>query len=106
MSTNKTTRLCSYIMTTDCGFAPNPFWNYCTLAACTPNHRGFKIGFNNYDNWIAGFEEKYRGGKLIYAMNAEACISFDEYFSDPRFQIKKPHKSGSWKERCGTTSIL
>ena len=24
----------------DTGFAPNPFWGYCTLAVCTPNHMG------------------------------------------------------------------
>ena len=32
-------RLCSYVVKYDTGFAPNPFWGFCTLAACTPNHQ-------------------------------------------------------------------
>ena len=31
-------KICTYTMTSDTGFAPNPFYGYCTLAACTPNH--------------------------------------------------------------------
>lgn len=29
-------KLFSYIVTHDAGFAPNPFWGYCTLACCKP----------------------------------------------------------------------
>ncbi|MFC1451894.1 hypothetical protein ACFLSJ_00955 [Verrucomicrobiota bacterium] len=34
----KEAKICSYVMTTDTGFAPDPFHGRCTLAACTPNH--------------------------------------------------------------------
>ena len=30
-------------MKVDSGFAPNPYFGYCTLAACTPNHMRAKI---------------------------------------------------------------
>ena len=31
--------LYSYVITRDYGFAPNPFWNICTLATCKPQIR-------------------------------------------------------------------
>ena len=37
------TRLCSYVVRHDKGLAPNPFWGYCTLAVCTPNHAGVRL---------------------------------------------------------------
>src|SRR3569833_2727055 len=39
-----TMKLCSYIVREDTGLAPNPFWGTCTLAVCTPNHQGSRIG--------------------------------------------------------------
>ena len=32
-------KLYSYVMIYDTGFAPNPFWGYCTLATCKPGIR-------------------------------------------------------------------
>ena len=32
-----------YIAVLDTGLAPNPFWGYCTLAVCTPNHMGIRL---------------------------------------------------------------
>jgi hypothetical protein len=46
-------KLCSYIIKNDTGFAPNPFWGYCTLAACTPNHMGLHL---YPGDWIIGTE--------------------------------------------------
>ena len=31
--------LYSYVITRDYGFAPNPFWNICSLATCKPQIR-------------------------------------------------------------------
>lgn len=45
-------KLYSYIVKTDKGLAPNPFWGWCTLALCTPNHMGIKA---NQSDWIVGF---------------------------------------------------
>ena len=90
-------RLCSYIITVDSGLAPNPFWDYCTLAVCTPNHQD---SISKEGDWFVGISSKSRGNKLIYAMQVSEKMNFDEYYHDPRFFEKRP-KKGSWKERCG-----
>ena len=36
-------KLYSYIVVHDAGLAPNPFYGWCTLAVCTPNHMGVKV---------------------------------------------------------------
>lgn len=91
-------RICTYIINTDKGFAPNPFWGYCTLSVCTPNHMGANL--DNGD-WIAGFLGKNRGHKFVYAMEISEKLNLTEYFQDSRFQLKKPNLDGDWKERCG-----
>lgn len=91
-------RLCSYVVVHDSGFAPNPFWGYRTLAACTPNHMGIRL---REGDWIIGTEPVARGSKLVYAMRVSEVLHFDEYFDDPRFQKKKPNVGGEWRERCG-----
>lgn len=90
--------LCTYIIRIDAGLAPNPFWNWCTLAVCTPNHQGVKLAPGD---WIAGFTAKGKGNKLIYAMMVSELLDFDHYFHDPRFQQKKPQVNGSPMQRCG-----
>ena len=91
-------KICSYIMKTDSGLAPNPFWGFCTLALCTPNHQGIKLSAHD---WIIGTEPLAFGAKLIYAMKVSEKIHFQTYFKDKRFQRKKPKPSGRWKEKCG-----
>ena len=91
-------RLCSYVVKTDTGLAPNPFWDYCTLALCTPNHMGVKL---NAGDWIMGTTPKHRGQRLLYAMQVEERLRFDAYFTDPRFHKKKPKPAGTGRQRCG-----
>ena len=45
-------KICLYTVKVDTGFAPNPFYGYCTLTACTPNHMNAKLDKGDY---IAGF---------------------------------------------------
>jgi hypothetical protein len=92
------TKLCSYILRADTGLAPNPFWGVCTVAVCTPNHQGSRL---DVGDWIAGFLEKKRGHKFLYAMEISEILGLDEYFRDPRFAAKKPNLRGSWQEQCG-----
>ena len=92
----------SYVIEHDFGLAPNPFGRYCTLAVCKLKIRGsskLKIG-----DWILGTGSKAiemstgKKGlrkKLIYAMQVTEKITFDDYWSDPRFQYKKPRMNGS-----------
>lgn len=83
-----TVRLYSYVVKSDTGFAPNPFWNYCTVACCKP-----KIRKNaNVGEWIVGTGSKHNVGqdKLIYAMKITEKITFEQYSEDRRFRNKIP----------------
>lgn len=90
--------LYTYVVRTDAGLAPNPFWGVCTLAVCTPNHQGSRV---KVGDWLAGFLTKKRGHRFLYAMEVEEVLGLDEYYCDPRFELKKPNLRGTWMERCG-----
>ena len=94
-------RIHSYVVRYDSGFAPNPFYSYCTLATCKPNiRRSADIG-----DWVVGSGSNNktlrRGGHLVYAMRVTEVMTFDEYGEDPRFEFKKPYRNGSRKQSCG-----
>lgn len=91
-------RLYTYIVRVDSGLAPNPFWGWCTLAVCTPNHQGSAV---RPGDWIAGFSPKGTGYRFVYAMEVSERIHMQDYFKDSRFQAKKPKMQGNWKQRCG-----
>lgn len=91
-------KICSYTLTADTGFAPNPFHSYCTLAACTPNHMNARL---NKDDYIAGYFTDTGEPHLVYHMKVDEVLDYDSYFKDPRFRKKKPNLNGSWVERCG-----
>jgi len=83
----------------DYGFAPNPFFGVCTLATCKPNIR--KVA--EIDDWIVGTGSKTceREKHVVYAMRVTGAMTFEEYWSDPRFQVKKPNLRGSKKQAFG-----
>ncbi|WP_419927228.1 hypothetical protein [Candidatus Poriferisocius sp.] len=92
-------RLYAYTVTTDSGFAPNPFHGYCTLATCKSGIRKrADIG-----DWVfgVGSVDMAQYGKLIFAMRVEEAMWFDDYWADPRFQLKKPNPNGTEESRCG-----
>ena len=92
-------KLLSYIIKHDTGLAPNPFWNYCTLAVCTPNHINARL---QKDDWILGLSSKNTGNKIVYLMKlTEEKMSFDDYFYDYRFDKKKPNIRGNNKQLVG-----
>jgi len=97
-------KLYSYIMTSDSGFAPNPFHGICTLATCKPETRRLaKKG-----DWILGFSGKslkvYNGrnsrplgeGKLVYAMIVEKVLSWWDYWE---YYPEKRPRHGLIEER-------
>ncbi len=92
-------KACTYIVTKDSGLAPNPFWGWCTLALCTPNHMGIKK--LKKGDWVFGFLSKARNNKLLYAMELYETIDFNDYYNTKTFSKKIPDLKGSWKERCG-----
>ena len=94
-------RIYSYVVRYDSGFAPNPFYSYCTLATCKPDiRRSAQVG-----DWVVGSASDNRrirrGGHLVYAMRVTEIMSFDGYSADPRFAPKKPFRKGSRKQSCG-----
>lgn len=92
-------RLFSYVVARDYGFAPNPFYGYCTLATCKPKIRTKA----STEDWIVGTGSAtcLREGHLVYAMRITETMSFDEYWNDPRFQFKKANLYGSKKQAFG-----
>jgi len=92
--------LLSYVVARDYGFAPNPFFGYCTLATCKPKVRQHaSIG-----DWVVGTGAKTRynlRGFLIFAMKVDVEMDFDSYWSDPRFLCKRPTQNGSLKQLYG-----
>jgi len=91
----------SYVVEHDLGLAPNPFWNFCTLAVCKPNIRNNKnleIG-----DWVIGTGSKKIGrlNHLIYAMELTEKSTFEEYWNDSRFLCKRPINNGSLVQMYG-----
>jgi len=91
-------RLFTYILRSDTGFAPNPFWGFCTLACCKPAiRRVARVG-----DLVIGLSPKSHGHRLAYAMEVTEVVPFPEYWRDPRFAAKRPQwKSPKVVQRCG-----
>ena len=91
--------LFTYVLRWDTGFAPNPYFGICTLATCKS---GIRKSAEPGD-WVAGIgsTQNQLEGRLVYAMLVEEKLSFDEYWSDPRFAEKIPNLAGSREQRCG-----
>ncbi|HWR35402.1 MAG TPA: hypothetical protein VN622_05975 [Clostridia bacterium] len=72
-----------YKMTDDTGFAPCASGQYLSLACCMTSIRGrAPLG-----SWVAGFGGKQFGnGHLIYLMQVNEVMTFDQYFREKRFR--------------------
>lgn len=92
-------RVFVYVVVTDSGFAPNPFFGFCTLATCKPRVRRSAAA----GDWIVGVGSAQRRweGKLVYVMRVDETLCFDEYWRDPRFALKRPDLGGDAERHCG-----
>jgi len=91
-------RLFSYIVTQDTGFAPNPFWGYCTLATCKP----VICRTASSGDWIVGLTPKENGHKVVYFMQVQEVLPIAEYFRNQRFSRKKPdYTTQAVIDKCG-----
>jgi Nucleotide modification associated domain 2 len=89
----------SYVVEHDLGFAPNPFHGFCTLACCKPFIRkAAEVG--DYVLGTGATKPKLLG-HIIFWMRVGDILSFDEYWTDQRFQRKKPAMSGTTYLRYG-----
>jgi hypothetical protein len=92
-------RLFSYVVARDYGFAPNPFFGFCTLATCKPGIRASA----NVGDWVVGLtsvdDRASRG--VVYAMQVAEVLTYDRYWRDTRFADKRPDLHGSLKRAYG-----
>ena len=91
-------KVCFYVLTTDRGFAPNPFHGWCTLLGCTPNYADADISPGDY---VAGIFRTGGPPRLVYVMEVSETFDYDDYYEDRRFEKKKPRRNGGWQERAG-----
>ncbi|KKN61490.1 hypothetical protein LCGC14_0521450 [marine sediment metagenome] len=75
-----------HIEVRDAGFAPNPFWKYLTLANCKPAIRRKA----NIGDWVIGLSPSKEENKIIYCMKVKEVMTFEDYYNDERFKIKRP----------------
>lgn len=89
----------SYVVARDYGFAPNPFHGVCTLATCKPMIRKHAVA----GDYVVGTGSHRFGlkGHLVYVMRVDEVLSYDDYWSDPRFLNKRPSLHGSLKQAYG-----
>lgn len=90
-----------YKLDHDFGLAPNPFGGIMTLAVCKGDirrNKNLQVG-----DWIIGTGSKKMGrlNQLIYAMQVEGWMTFDEYWNNPTFEFKKPILNGSLVQMYG-----
>ena len=84
------TRLYTYVVRHDHGFAPNPFHGFCTLANCKPRiRRSAQPG-----DWVFGSASRAGGGPghAVFAMQVSETMGFEEFWRDPRFREKRPNQ--------------
>ena len=93
--------LFSYVVRYDSGFAPNPFFGFCTLATCKPGIRKHA----GVQDWLvgtgSGAASVRRKGSLVYAMKVTETLETAQYWDDPRFQCKKPEMYHNWVAASG-----
>ncbi|WP_155754940.1 hypothetical protein [Burkholderia thailandensis] len=89
-------KLLKYVMTSDTGLAPNPYFDICSLALCTPNHMKARL---QPGDWVLGHSCKATGNRLIYAMRLTRVIDMDRYFRE--YPQKRPVLGGKPEQTCG-----
>ena len=105
-STNlKNTRLFSYKMTDDTGFAPNQFKDFLTLANCKSKMRKYRT---QSGDWVAGFssvklnKDPVGHERLVYLMEIKYKVVYKEYWTNTKYECKKPiTNSENFEDKAG-----
>lgn len=115
---NRVDGLYSYVVETDSGFAPNPFFGVCTLACCKPAirkavgsrllHRAGRAdigelrsaepGYIQEQNiWVVGLAGTSLGDRprrsIVYAMQVTDVLDFESYFEE--YPQKRPVRTAT-----------
>ena len=90
-----------YKLEHDYGFAPNPFHGTLSLATCKSQLR--KITNLHIGDWVIGLGSAAMKNRhhIIFAMQVEEILTFDQYWDDPRFECKKAVINGSLVQLYG-----
>ena len=92
-------KLYSYVVEHDTGYAPNPYFGFCTLCRCKFKGRKNVVELAKEDDWVIGTggagEQSAGHGRLVYAMRVDEKLPREKYFSDSRFAKKKPVKKST-----------
>lgn len=99
----------SYVVEHDNGYAPNPYFGFCTLCRCKlrkrPESKRNIVELAEKGDWVigtGGASKRSAGhGMLVYAMRVDEKLTRWEYFTDSRFKQKKPVKAGTYKQTRG-----
>jgi len=91
-------KLFSYVVNHDHGFAPNPYHGCCTLAHCKFSKDGKRrniVELAQPGDWIVGtggadLSRSSGHGTIVYAMRVDLKLSLRDYFTDASFMKKKP----------------
>ena len=88
-----------YTVKYDDGFAPNPFHGVCSLATCKPDIRkAAKLG-----EIIIGKAAAPNGHRLVFAMEVDEILTYDEYWRDSSLPVQKTEDKrefddGLWRQ--------
>lgn len=101
--------LYSYVVEHDNGYAPNPYFGFCTLCRCKfgkrPEGKSNIVELAKEGDWVigtGGASKRSAGhGKLVYAMLVDEKLTRAKYFSNSRFAQKKSVKTGTYKQTRG-----
>jgi hypothetical protein len=99
----------SYVVEHDNGYAPNPYFGFCTLCRCkfqeSAEGRRNIVELAKEGDWVigtGGASKRSAGhGKLIYAMLVDEKLTRERYFSDSRFAQKKPMTTSAYEQTRG-----
>lgn len=92
-------KLCSYVVTHDYGFAPNPFGGVLTLATCKPAIRKSAV----VGDWVMGSASAASLGvnRLLFAGEVSSVMTISEYANSTMHQQKIPTLKGEHWKSCG-----
>ena len=95
----------SYVVEHDNGYGPNPYFRFCTLCGCKFEGGKNIVQLAKVGDWVIGTGGKSKRsaghGKLVYAMRVDEKLTRWEYFTDSRFERKKPVKTGTHRQTRG-----
>lgn len=92
-------KLLSYVVGQDIGVAPNPFHGWCTLALGKP---GVRAVARPGDMLLGtGARKHHHGGRLVYCMEIDEVLTYEQYWDDPRFLPKRPVHEGDYQQTHG-----